>query len=175
MPACELSASNWFDAVHEEDRARILDAISAKRATGELDEEYRIIRPDGAIRWVHGRVFPVRNEASEIYHSAGIAEDAITDRKRLEQEIIEIGDRDLSRLGQDLHDGICQQLVSIAFASDLLRRDLVAKLPSEAVRVAGITALLDNAPSPRPATFPIRFAPSIWPATVWASPCANSP
>jgi PAS domain S-box-containing protein len=137
-------ADNWFDAIHEEDRARILDAISAKRATGELDEEYRIIRPDGAIRWVHGRVFPVRNEAGGIYRLAGIAED-ITDRKRLEQEIIEIGDRDLSRLGQDLHDGICQQLVSIAFASDLLRRDLMAKLPSEAVRVARITALLDNA------------------------------
>ncbi|HXD00234.1 MAG TPA: PAS domain-containing protein [Verrucomicrobiae bacterium] len=137
-------ADDWFDAIHDEDRERILQVISVKQSTGEFDEEYRIIRPDGAVRWVHGRVFPVRNEAGEIYRLAGIAED-ITDRKRLEQEIIEIGDRDLSRLGQDLHDGICQQLVSIAFASDLLRRDLMAKLPSEAVRVARITALLDNA------------------------------
>jgi PAS domain S-box-containing protein len=138
------SAADWFDAIHEDDRGRVLHAISAKRTTGELDEEYRIVRPDGAVRWIHGRVFPVRNEAGEIYRLAGIAED-ITDRKRLEQEIIEIGDRDLSRLGQDLHDGICQQLVSIAFASDLLRRDLMAKLPSEAARVARITTLLDNA------------------------------
>lgn len=137
-------AEDWFDAIHDEDRERILHAVSAKRDSGELDEEYRIVRPDGDIRWIHGRVFPVRNEAGEIYRLAGIAED-ITSRKRLEQEIIEIGDRDLSRLGQDLHDGICQQLVSIAFASDLLRRDLMAKLPSEAVRVARITALLDNA------------------------------
>ena len=45
---------------------------------------------------------------------------------------------------KDLHDGICQQLVSIAFATDLLRRDLVVKSPPEAVRVARITALLDN-------------------------------
>lgn len=63
---------------------------------------------------------------------------------RLAKEIIELGDRELSRLGQDLHDGICQQLVSIAFAADMVRRDLAAKSPSEAVRVARITELLDN-------------------------------
>lgn len=63
---------------------------------------------------------------------------------RVAQEIIELGDRELGRLGQDLHDGICQQLVSIAFAADLVRRDLAAKSPSEAVRVARITELLDN-------------------------------
>ena len=137
-------AEDWLDAIHTEDRERVLHALAAKQTTGQFDEEYRITRPDGSVRWIHDRAFPVRNEAGEIFRVAGIAED-ITSRKRLEQEIIEIGDRDLSRLGQDLHDGICQQLVSIAFASDLLRRDLMAKLPSEAVRVARITALLDNA------------------------------
>jgi PAS domain S-box-containing protein len=138
------SENDWSDAIHEEDRDRVLQAVSASHATGEYDQQYRIVRPDGSIRWIHDRAFPVRNDAGDMYRLAGMAED-VTDRKRLEQEIIEMGDRDLSRLGQDLHDGICQQLVSIAFASDLLRRDLMAKLPSEAVRVARITALLDNA------------------------------
>ena len=63
----------------------------------------------------------------------------------MEREVIEINDRERSRLGQDLHDGICQQLVSIAFATDLLRRDLIAKSPGEAVRAAKINALLDSA------------------------------
>ncbi len=138
------SERDWSDAIHQEDRDRVLQAVSASHATGEYDQEYRIVRPDGSLRWIHDRAFPVRNVAGDLYRLAGIAED-ITDRRRLEQEIFEMGDRDLSRLGQDLHDGICQQLVSIAFASDLLRRDLMAKLPSEAVRVARITALLDNA------------------------------
>jgi PAS domain S-box-containing protein len=138
------SPQSWMEAIHDEDRERVLQAIASRQTTGVFDEEYRIVRPDGTIRWIHDRTFPVRNDAGEIFRHAGISED-ISDRKRLEQEIIEMGDRDLSRLGQDLHDGICQQLVSIAFASDLLRRDLMAKLPSEAVRVARITALLDNA------------------------------
>jgi PAS domain-containing protein len=33
---------------------------------GEYDEEYRIIRPDGEIRWIHDRGFPIQNEAGEI-------------------------------------------------------------------------------------------------------------
>jgi len=142
--ALYASAAEWTNAIHDEDHARVQDGISTKQINGKYDEEYRIVRQDGAVRWIRDRAFPVRNEAGEIYRLAGIAED-VTDQKRLEREIIEMGDRDLSRLGQDLHDGICQQLVSIAFASDLLRRDLMAKLPSEAVRVARITALLDNA------------------------------
>lgn len=142
--ALYASAAEWTNAIHDEDHARVVDALSTKQAAGKYDEEYRIVRPDGATRWIRDRAFPVRNESGEVCRLAGIAED-VTERKRLEQDIIEMGDRDLSRLGQDLHDGICQQLVSIAFASDLLRRDLMAKLPSEAVRVARITSLLDNA------------------------------
>jgi len=96
------------------------------------------------VRWIRDRAFPVRNAAGEVDHLAGMAED-ITERKRLEKEVIEISDREQRRLGQDLHDGICQQLVSVAFATDLLRRDLVAKSAPDAVRLARITALLDNA------------------------------
>lgn len=138
------SPAAWLDSVHPEDRNRIAEAALTTQIDGDYDEEYRIVRPDGAICWIHDRAFPVRDEAGEVFRIAGIAED-ITERKRLEQEVIEMSDREQCRLGQHLHDGICQQLVSIAFAADLLRRDLVAKSPPEAVRVARITALLDNA------------------------------
>ena len=130
----------WFEAIHAEDRNRIIEANRA----GEYDQEYRILRPDDSVRWIRDRAFPVCNAAGEVDHLAGTAED-ITERKRLEKEVIEISDREQRRLGQDLHDGICQQLVSIAFATDLLRRDLVAKSAPDAVRLARITNLLDNA------------------------------
>jgi PAS domain S-box-containing protein len=138
------NAAEWLASVHPEDRSRVAEAALTAQIAGDYDEEYRIIRPDGAIRWIHDRAFPVRDTSGEVFRIAGIAED-ITERKRLEQEVIEMSDREQCRLGQHLHDGICQQLVSIAFATDLLRRDLVAKSPPEAVRVARITALLDNA------------------------------
>jgi len=134
----------WLEAVHAEDRHRVGEAAANRQAEGTYDEEYRVVRPDGSIRWIHDRAFPVRDGSGTVFRIAGLAED-ITERKRLEQEVIEMSDREQCRLGQHLHDGICQQLVSIAFATDLLRRDLVVKSPPEAVRVARITALLDNA------------------------------
>lgn len=138
------STRAWFDAMHPEDRDRMIDAGLTLHKRGGYDEEYRIMRPDGTVRWVRDRAFPIRNGDGEVHRIAGIAED-ITERKALEKEVIEINDRERSRLGRDLHDGICQQLVSIAFATDLLRRDLVAKSPGEAVRAARITTLLDSA------------------------------
>jgi PAS domain S-box-containing protein len=137
------NARDWFEAIHLEDRHRIAEAL-VKQKTGGYDEEYRIIRPDGSLRWIHDRAFPVRNAAGEIYRIAGMAED-ITERRQLQKEVTEITDREQRRLGLDLHDGICQQLVSIAFAADILRKDLMVKSPPDAIRLARITGLLDNA------------------------------
>lgn len=138
------STRAWYDTIHPEDRDRMLDAGLGIRRHGGFDEEYRIIRPDGSMRWVRERAFGIRNAAGKVSQAASITED-ITERKLLEKEVIENNDRERAQLGRDLHDGICQQLVSIAFATDLLRRDLAAQLPGEAVRAGKVTSLLDNA------------------------------
>src|SRR5262245_11874731 len=65
---------SWLEAIHTDDIERVLDALrSAGRA--QFDEEFRITRPDGEVRWVHDRVFPIRDEDGEIYRLAGIVED----------------------------------------------------------------------------------------------------
>ena len=50
------------------------DLTDYQRA-GDYDEEYRIIRPDGSIRWIRDRAFPVKDEAGNVYRIAGLAED----------------------------------------------------------------------------------------------------
>lgn len=71
-------------SVHPEDRERFRAAAIGR---GEVNEiEYRIVRPDGTVRWIHDRAFPVLNERGEMYRVAGIAED-ITERKLAEQTI----------------------------------------------------------------------------------------
>jgi PAS domain S-box-containing protein len=77
---------NWIDAIHPEDRQRVGEAFFAKAPQGEFDEEYRILRPDGTIRWIRDRGFPIHNEAGEVVRIAGIAED-ITQRKSAEEEL----------------------------------------------------------------------------------------
>ena len=73
----------WLQGIHPEDRERVSQATFAKQLTGAYDEEYRVVRPDGSLRWVHDRAFPVKNGAGMVYRIVGIAAD-ITERKRNE-------------------------------------------------------------------------------------------
>jgi PAS domain S-box-containing protein len=71
--------------VHPEDRDRV--SAFLKTNTSEATEEfYRIIRPDGAVRSIHDRAFPVLNQDGKLYRVAGLAED-ITDQKELEAQL----------------------------------------------------------------------------------------
>jgi PAS domain S-box-containing protein len=76
--------SEWIEGIHHEDRERVTRGMLNKQIRGEYDEEYRVLRTDGAVRWVHDRAFPVKDENGAVYRLVGIAED-ITERKRAEQ------------------------------------------------------------------------------------------
>jgi PAS domain S-box-containing protein len=73
----------WMQTIHPDDRDRIQMAIAQAPTSDSHDDEYRIIRPDGSIRWVRDRSFVARNSNGEPYRLAGVAED-ITDRKQTE-------------------------------------------------------------------------------------------
>jgi signal transduction histidine kinase len=50
----------------------------------------------------------------------------VAETRELEKTLLEISDRERATIGQDLHDGLCQQLVSAAFSANLLREKLAA-------------------------------------------------
>lgn len=58
----------------------------ARSESDMTDEQYRIIRPDGEIRWVWARRFPVFDAAGELYRTAGIVTD-ISERKKFDYEL----------------------------------------------------------------------------------------
>jgi PAS domain S-box-containing protein len=79
-----LSCPNdWLDAVYPEDHDRVAATVRAA-SDGLFDHEYRIVRPDGSIRWIHDRAFPIRNNQGELTLITGIAAD-ITERKAAEE------------------------------------------------------------------------------------------
>ncbi len=73
----------WLDAIHPDDRDRISKAIEQQMEGVPFQEEYRIVRPDGAVRWIFSRAFPSFNEAGELQNYIGLASD-ITERKQVE-------------------------------------------------------------------------------------------
>ena len=78
------SPHEWLEAVHPEDRKRVRQAVS-KQARGEYQEEYRVVRPDGTVRWIRDCAFPIHDSNGEVYRIAGVAED-ITERRELEEQ-----------------------------------------------------------------------------------------
>jgi PAS domain S-box-containing protein len=123
---------DWMEALHPDDRDRVVQAVLHKQARGAYDEQYRILRPDGSLRWIHDRAFCVRDETGAVYRLAGVAED-VTIRRQLEKQVLEISDREQARLGRDLHDGLCQLLVGIGFKANALKMDLEKSSTTEAV------------------------------------------
>jgi PAS domain S-box-containing protein len=75
---------------HPEDAARVAQAYPLVLRDGSLDWEYRIIRPDGEVRWIYDRAWLVRDAGGAPLRIEGILSD-ITERRLLEQQKLELG------------------------------------------------------------------------------------
>ncbi|TAE01512.1 MAG: PAS domain S-box protein [Oscillatoriales cyanobacterium] len=96
---------SFTDFVHPEDSDEVRAAFSRLIVCENGNDndnaiEYRIVRPDGEIRWIRDRAFPIRNSTGEIYRIVGIAED-ISDRKRVQKEL-----QDAKQMYQQILDAI---------------------------------------------------------------------
>jgi diguanylate cyclase (GGDEF)-like protein/PAS domain S-box-containing protein len=78
-----LRPTAWIDAVHPDDRERVSNFFGQSAGGVAIDMQYRLVRPDGGLRWISERTFPVQNEKGELHRLVGIAED-ITVRKQEE-------------------------------------------------------------------------------------------
>ena len=139
--AVYASPQSWLEAIHAEDRERIARAAFTEQTAGGYDEEYRIVRPDGTIRWVRDRAFPVRDAGGQVVRVAGVAED-VTEKRQLEHQLRQA--QKMEAIGQ-LAGGVAHDfnnlLTIISGYSDLLldavgdRAEL--REPLEEIRKAG--------------------------------------
>ncbi len=145
------SPQDWVKAIHPQDRARVRKAASSKQVTGEYDEKYRIVRPDGSIRWIRDRAFPIRGTTGEVERVAGLAED-VTEYQQLEQQVRQAAKMEaLGRLaGGVAHDfnnlltvirGYCSFLLQ-ATPEDSAQHKQVEEIQQAADRGAGLSQQL---------------------------------
>jgi diguanylate cyclase (GGDEF)-like protein/PAS domain S-box-containing protein len=78
----------WREIIVPDDRPRVESSLSMATNEGIYNVEYRIVRADGEIRWIHDRSFPVRTPSGKIERQIGIAID-ITERKCLEDSLFQ--------------------------------------------------------------------------------------
>jgi PAS domain S-box-containing protein len=121
-----LSALSWTDSIVAEDRERV-KAAAVRQAEGTYREEYRILRPDGTIRWILDRAFPIRDSAGQIYRIVGVAED-ITEKRKLEEQFLRA--QRMEAIGA-LASGLSHDLNNILAPVLMVPSVLRAKLESE--------------------------------------------
>jgi diguanylate cyclase (GGDEF)-like protein/PAS domain S-box-containing protein len=80
----------WMAALHPDDAPRILALVAQRERDGRRHEgfeyQYRILRPDGEVRHVRSRGFPIRDENGVVYRMAGLAAD-VTVQARMQERI----------------------------------------------------------------------------------------
>jgi signal transduction histidine kinase len=82
-------------------------------------------------------------EARVQQRTAALREE-IAERERLERELLEISDREQCRIGQDLHDSLCQHLTGTTLAAQVLEEKLAARNLPEATEANKVVELVEE-------------------------------
>lgn len=126
------SPQSYVEAVHPEDRQRVLAAVR-EHAEGRYRVEYRIIRPDGSVRWISDRGYPVTDSDGALTAMTGVAMD-VTDQRLVAQELLEqqarlrrlaadlttAEDKERRHLAAELHETVAQELAVARMKLDVL-------------------------------------------------------
>jgi PAS domain S-box-containing protein len=77
--------TSYEELIHPEDRVRVLSKLDEATQTGDFDEKFRITRPDGKVRWLWVRGFPVRDAEGRIWRLVGTAQE-VTALRQAEED-----------------------------------------------------------------------------------------
>lgn len=122
----------------EDDAMNLLVTITDLTAHKQAEDAITVLNAE-----LEGRV---RDRTTELGEANKALENTIYERQRLENEILDISERERRRIGQDLHDDLCQQLAGIALLGGVLGDELKAKGDAAAAKkVIHIARLLQSA------------------------------
>jgi PAS domain S-box-containing protein len=158
---CEELLQNpmsFVEAIHPDDRGRVMASFPLQ-VTGEYDETYRILTPDGKQKWIHDRAFPIK-KGSGGTRVVGIATDITVQKTQeeliKEQQVQIIAAAKLSSLGEmaagvahEINNpltiimGNTQILKQLCQSSELTNEDVLkmcSKIDSTVGRIAKIVS-----------------------------------
>lgn len=120
----------WSDLVHPLDRARVLRYFADLRPdspAGTID--YRVIDQHGAVVWIRHWVDSVHASEPSSLIRGFVGE--IQAEKEFQLESLRVSEREQNRIGQDLHDDLCQVLAGVSCLMRVFEGRVAPKLPEE--------------------------------------------
>jgi PAS domain S-box-containing protein len=143
-PRSEVLSKNILEFVAEEEQPAAqhwLDQVVTGTSSPTVEWDFITARGQRIRLEISTRLIGHSGSNVEV---EGMARD-ITERKRLEREILEISNREQRRIGHDLHDGVCQQLAGIALMTASLADKLQEKGVAESAQTERISGLINQA------------------------------
>ena len=77
---------SWADNIHPDDRPMVFKEWEVNRLNGNYNVEFRLVHPNGEIKWLHAKAFPIKDENGEVVRMAGITHD-ITERREADNTL----------------------------------------------------------------------------------------
>ena len=112
-------------AIHPDDQARVQQSWEAclRGQSPRFEAEYRVLRPDGSVRWVLDNGTPIRNESGEIVRVSGVARD-ISERKQVESQMLRTQRLEsIGTLASGVAHDLNNALTPILMATELMRME----------------------------------------------------
>jgi two-component system CheB/CheR fusion protein len=133
-----------FFAINDKNTGEPAAELANAAASGRYQAERWRVRKDGSAFLANIIITPLLDENGKLRGFAHVARD-ITELKRLEREVLEISEREQRRIGQDLHDGLGQELTGLTFLSQNLARKLAERNIPEAADLRRMSELINKA------------------------------
>lgn len=84
----EMNSATWTATVHPDDRQRSHKFyLEHQKTAKDYRQSYRIVRPDGEIRWIENQGYSVLDENGKLLRMAGISRD-VTQQKKIDEELL---------------------------------------------------------------------------------------
>ena len=141
----EIQERGFINWIHPEDQRRMLqlweDLYSGK---GFSDVEFRLVTKAGQIKYCSSTWGPLFDENGRQIGVQGREQD-ITERKLLQQEVLDTAANERRRIGHELHDGLGQFLAGISFRAQALENNLAASAAPQEIDAAELAQLISKA------------------------------
>ncbi|MFT3867756.1 MAG: ATP-binding protein [Nibricoccus sp.] len=123
----------WMESIHPLDKDRVSRAFRSL-AAAPFSIDYRMVSSDDEFVWVRHSIVSVEQNIAPLF-AQGFVRDIQTE-KELELESLRISEREQNRIGQDLHDDLCQVLAGVSCLMRVAEGRLSAKVPEEVPAIA---------------------------------------
>lgn len=117
---------------------------AAKEGRRVQESESLWVRPDGETRSISWALTVLKGEDGDTAHVVATGMD-VTERRKMEQTVLEVSAREQRRIGQDLHDDLGQHLTGIAFLSKVMAQRLSERSYVESKEADKIVRLVNQA------------------------------